>query len=282
MIPERSDISKSAKSVFFEEVNDVDIYVEDSAAGYAKLFSIIFSRVFESKYRVNKVFPIGDRNSVISQHSNHCRTGRPSVYVIDGDLFVLAGEDVENKPGLFKLPMYCIENLLCDCEAIIDIFEEEDSEKTREEIYRLFNYEEWVSRNCELLFQLFVEYSISFKLDLEIETISYPVRNFVASPRGDLSSQKILDRIGLIKEAAIEKIGMEAYSNIRENILSKFRGWEKERLYLASGKDYLFPLLKMRAKSIVKTKIPDINLKQRIAKKCDVGPILDIRYFVLC
>lgn len=38
MIPERSVQASSAKSVFFEELNDIDIYIEDTAFGYSKLF----------------------------------------------------------------------------------------------------------------------------------------------------------------------------------------------------------------------------------------------------
>lgn len=281
MIPERSDVAKSARSVFFEDVNDVDIYIEDTAAGYSKLFSIIFSRVFEGKYRVKKVFPIGDRNSVIRQHGNHSRSERPSIYIIDGDLFILAGDIVESGPGLFKLPVYCIENLLCDHEAIVDVLDEEESVIARENIVEIFDYDDWVDNNCELLFQIFIEYSILFKLDSTVATVSFPVREFVTSEKGSLSSEKVYKRIEDLRLHSISVVGEAQYEVIRNVMLSQFIDEPGDKLRIVSGKDYLFPLLKMRAKSIVKTRISDINFKQRIAKRCGLAPVSQISNYVL-
>lgn len=282
MIPERSDISKSAKSVFFEDVNDIDIYIEDTATGYAKLYSIIFSRVFEGNYRVGKVFPIGDRRSVIRQHECHCSIGRPSIYIIDGDLFILAGDEVENRPGLFKLPMYCIENLLCDQQAIIDVLDEEEPLATRDKIVDQFDYDGWIANNCELLFQVFIEYSISFKIDPTVPTVSHPVRNLVASGSGDLSGDKVTERMENIRRNSISCVGEDRYIEMRNDMLSRFGEEPKEKLAIVSGKDYLFPLLKMRAKSIVKTQIPDINLKQRIARRCIIESLSQVDDYILC
>ncbi|MDE1460919.1 DUF4435 domain-containing protein [Spartinivicinus poritis] len=282
MIPERSDVAKSAKSVFFEDVNDIDIYIEDTATGYAKLYSIIFTRVFEGVYRVEEVFPIGDRKSVIKRHECHCSTERPSIYIVDGDLFILAGDEVENKPGLFRLPLYCIENLLCDHEAILDVLDEEEPVITREKIADQFDYDGWVVNNCDLLFQIFIEYSISFKIDPTVQTVSYPVKDFVEANTGDLSGVKISERINALRLNSVSKVGEEQYLFIKNEMLSQFGGDPQEKLSIVSGKDYLFPLLKMRAKSTVKTQIPDINFKQRIAKRCDIEPLSQVGDYVLC
>ncbi|WP_019601998.1 DUF4435 domain-containing protein [Teredinibacter turnerae] len=281
MIPERSNIAKSAKSVFFEDVNDIDVYIEDTAVGYSKLFSIIFSRIFEGEYKVEKVFPVGDRNSVIEQHRSHVSTGRPSIYVIDGDLYILTGNDVENAAGLFKLPMYCIENILCDHEAIVEILDEEDPVNDRNVIAGLFNYEEWVDNNCDLLFELFIEYAISFEANPTAQTVAYPVNKLVSSEKGNISEEKIEKRIDEIKTETISVLGQERYEERRKNLIGKFVGGGKEKLSVVSGKDYVFPLLKMRAKSVVKTRISDINLKQRIAKKCDLSNMLPAKDYIL-
>ena len=62
MVPARSETSKSAKSVFFEDVNDIDIFIEDTAIGFEKIYAILFSRVFSDAYSVEKVFPLGGRD----------------------------------------------------------------------------------------------------------------------------------------------------------------------------------------------------------------------------
>lgn len=281
MIPERSDIAKSAKSVFFEDVNDIDVYIEDTALGYTKLFSIIFSRLFEGEYRVEKVFPVGDRNSVVKQHKDHINTGRPSIYIIDGDLYILTGNDIDSEPGLFKLPIYCIENILCDHEAIVDVLDEEDPTNERKVIADSFDYESWVKTNCNLLFDLFVEYAISFHVNPSIQTVSYPINRLVASEKGNVSREKIEKRIDEIKAESILVLGEGPYFEMRTELVEKCTEGNKEKLKVVSGKDYLFPLLKMRAKSVVRTKISDINLKQRIAKRCDLSDLLKAKDYVL-
>jgi len=282
MIPERSNIAKSAKSVFFEDVNDIDIYIEDTAMGYKKLFSIMFSRVFSDKYRVDNVFPIGDRKSVINQHEKHIRTGRPSIYIIDGDLFMLTGESLNNTDGLFKLPFYCIENLLCDSEAIIDLFDEEDPVKSRGEIQEQFDYSSWVDGNCTMLFDLFIEYAVSFKVNPSVQTVAYSVKNIVSSEKGNVCSNKINERIDELRLSSIDAVGEEIYAKEKNSILDNYALSDIDPMSFVSGKDYLFPLLKMRAKSIVKTSISDITLKMRLARKCDLSGLSKCEKYVIC
>lgn len=281
MIPERSNIAKSAKSVFFEDVNDIDIYIEDTAIGYEKLFSIIFSRLFKDEYKVAKVFPVGSRRSVIEQHELHFSSGRPSLYVIDGDLYFLTGNDVENKLGLYKLPMYCIENLLCDCEAIFDVLDEEEPVNKREFVAECFDYEKWVFYNRKWLFELFVEYAISFQENPSLQTVSHPVNRLVSSSEGDLSKEKIENRIDSIRCNSVEAIGVDEYEEVRKRLIERCDKIGGDKLRFVSGKDYVFPLLKMRARNIVKTKISDINLKQRIARRCDLGDLFGAKRFVM-
>lgn len=282
MIPVRSDTAKSAKSVFFEDVNDIDIYIEDTALGYKKLFSIMFSRVFSGKYRIENVFPIGDRKSVIKRHESHVNNGRPSIYIIDGDLFILTGEEIHSTAGLFKLPFYCVENLLCDSEAIIDLFDEEEPLRSRDEIQKEFDYPLWVNNNSAMLFDLFVEYAVSFKVNPSVQTVAYSVKNVVSSGNGDVCSIKIGQRISELKLSSVSVVGEDEYEKVKDSILKNYSLTGVDPIEAVSGKDYLFPLLKMRAKSIVKTTIPDINLKMRLAKKCDLTSLADSENYVLC
>lgn len=282
MIPERSITAKFAKSVFFEDLNDIDIYIEDTANGYKKLFTIMFSRVFADKYRVKNVFPIGDRQSVINQHESHVKTDRPSIYIIDGDLFILSGESLANTGGLFKLPFYCVENLLCDSEAIVDIFDEEDPIKNRSEILDKFDYTSWLNDNGALLFNLFIEYAISFKVNTSQQTVAYPVNKLVSSGDGNVCSNKVSERIEQLRSASISSVGEDIYLRAKDQIYQNYTLAGIGQIDVVSGKNYLFPLLKLRAKSIVKTTIPDINLKIRLAKKCDLSRLAECENYVLC
>lgn len=281
MIPERSVQAKSAKSVFFEDVNDIDIYIEDTAFGYPKLFTILFSRLFNQQYKVNKVFPLGGRKAVIDQHSEHS-SDRPSLYIIDGDLFLLIGDEINNQKGLYKLPHYCIENILCDQNAILAVFDEEEAVKNLETLEGLFDYQEWLLNNEDKLFCLFVEYAISMILTPQQKTVAFKVSDLVSNNKGELDDHKLTTRVEGLKQLIIESKSIDEYETTRNEILANFEGSDLSKLDVISGKDYLFPLLKTRAKSLVKTKVSDLNIKLRLAKNCNVHSISPAVDYIAC
>lgn len=281
MIPERSVQAKAAKSVFFEDVNDIDIYIEDTAFGYPKLFTVLFSRLLNDQYRVNKVFPLGGRTAVVEQHNEHS-SDRPSLYIIDGDLFLLTGDTVNNQSGLYKFPYYCVENILCDQDAILTIMDEEEPVKNLDDLEGLFNYQEWLLNNEDKLFSLFVEYAISMTLNPQEQTVAFKVSDLVSCNKGELDNTKLLNRTEALKQMSIGCSSLEAYESTRNEILTNFELSGLNKLDVISGKDYLFPLLKTRAKSLVKTKISDLNFKLRLAKSCNVNSISPAIEHIAC
>jgi hypothetical protein len=273
LIPERSIRAKVAKSVFYKEVNDIDIYIEDTTKGYKKLYKNLFSRVFQNKYRVSEVFPIGSRGEVIAQHKIK-NSIRPYLFIIDGDLFLTTGDIVENQNGLFKLPFYCVENILCHWESIISIIEEEDINKDLETIESQFNFEEWLQINEEKLFNLFIEYSISKVLYPEQKTVSFKVSKLLTCNKGIVNETKLQNRIEEIKNNILARVGEEKYNETRETILENFSKSNLEKLDIVSGKDYILPLLAMRSRDIISTgSLRDDILKNRLSMKCDISKI---------
>lgn len=281
MIPERSVQAKAAKSVFFEDINDIDIYIEDTAFGYPKLFAVLFSRLLNEQYKVNKVFPLGGRKAVVDQHIEHV-SDRPSLYIIDGDLFLLTGDAVDNQKGLYKFPYYCVENILCDHNALLTVMDEEEPVKSLENLEGLFNYQEWLLNNEDRLFSLFVEYAISMVLNPQEQTVAFKVSDLVSSNKGELDDGKLAVRIDALKQMTIESTNLEAYKSARNEILANFELSGLNKLDVVSGKDYLFPLLKTRAKSLVKTKVSDLNFKLRLAKSCNLNGISQAIDYIAC
>ena len=281
MIPERSVVSNSAKSVFFEDVNDIDIYIEDTVVGYAKIFETIFSRAFDNKYRIEKVFPLGGKQEVIEQYeSQEGSFMRPSLFVIDGDLYVLTGEAKKSKKGLYIMPFYCIENILIDPDAIHDLMNEEEPVVAKNTLIDKFAFRRWLNDNEVKLFQLFLEYALTFTINPSEQTVGYSVRKLVASNTGNVDINKLNQRIAYLQNINILKIGHEEYANLKTSILKNFQSKAVDKLDSVSGKDYLIPLINMRFKSIVKTNMPNINFKLRLAMKCSIEKIKDSTTYV--
>jgi len=178
---ERSTAARKARSVFFESRNTIDIYIEDTAVGYKKIFKGLLNRTLNSKYLINDVFPLGGRNAVISEWEKDTnKRDRPRLYIVDGDLHLMNGNLTRAK-GLYSLPFYCIENILICEHALTQLMVEEDPEREYDELKDLLDFPTWIKDNLSLL-NLFISYAMCFKHCPEIKTVSCKLRKVRTSP----------------------------------------------------------------------------------------------------
>lgn len=277
----RSVVAKSAKSVFFQDINDIDIFVEDTASGYEKLLATIFSRTLHKKYRVKKVFPLGSRKEVVKHYKEKIHIiKRPTLFIVDGDLFILKGDDISNERGLYRFPFYCFENLICQEQAILDILNEEDSVLYRDQISEKFDYSNWEKQNIDLLFDLFVMYATVMILKPTIQTVAYGVKPFMIDNLGNISAEKLKEREVSLRTVLTEEFGEQTVSETIDSVLTRFSQLGQRKIDVISGKDYIFPLLKTRARSSVSTKMSDINFKLRLTNKVDLDSIKDCKNYI--
>lgn len=281
MLPERSIDSKYTKAVFFEQDNDIDIYIEDTATGYKKLFIKLFQRVFEGIYKIDNIFPLGPRNKVI----NHCKDNsvvtRPTLYIVDGDIFLLNGEPKKIPNGVFVLPKYCVENILIDEEAFCKFMDDESVEQDVNTLKQNLNFSVWVEDNKKLLVPLFVEYAVALRVSAQIKTISYGVNKLVIGEGDCVDANLVLDRMKEIKESILERIDEGSYDTFKKEIIERLEKEECHLLKYVSGKDYLMPLLMRKVRTLIDSAPSNINIKQRIANHCDVTCLSPSRQVVL-
>ena len=281
MLPERSVAAKAAKTVFFDHLNEIDIFIEDTKQGSKKLYLKLLSKVFKNKYKIHSIFPLGGRISVIKEHNKNKSTiKKPTIYIVDGDLFLLRGDAPANEKGLYLTPFYCIENILLDSNALTKITEEEDVSMSELEAFNALDFIGWASSN-KLLLTLFVEYAVCILLTPSIKTVGYPISHLISSGDGLIDLAKTNDRIISIKEDIINSVGEDSYNAVKDRINNSIKMEESELLKYVSGKDYLFPLMEKRIRHITKSHTNIITLKQRIANLCDIKSIENMQKYVL-
>lgn len=282
MILRRTDKGEYAKSIFFHEYNEIDIFVEDTSLGYKKIYTQLLQRVLDDKYKIHSIFPLGGRESVINYCKNHNRPDRPFVFIVDADLYLMKGEDedLSTIKGLFILTRYCIENYLIEINALVELLHEEDIEKNKEEIIDLLSYDDWLRRNEPLLLDLFIEYAVAFSLVPEIKTISYGVSKLILSQDGDICTSKVTKRIQSIKKEIIQITGETLYQEMREYICSSISSDECMLLKYVSAKDYIIPLIFLRMRSRFNLKSKNINWKVRLSMKCDISPLEGVNHYI--
>jgi hypothetical protein len=278
---ERKVSAKVARSIFCEDYNDIDIYVEDSAIGYRKIYKEILRRSFGSEIKISNIYPIGSRSSVISECRNIANYNRKRLFIVDGDLDLLVDENNERIAGLFILPRYCIENYLIQEGAIVDVLYEEDPELEREQIADSLAFNRWIEHNDTVLTDLFVVYALCKCNIPEEPTVSYKVSLLCKDNSGEMCHVKTQLRIDALKQKIIDRIGEGAFNQQYRRINDRITYEAYKMLRYTSGKDYLFPLINVRLRNLLAIRSPNTALKVRLASKCDISDFHLIMNYII-
>lgn len=279
---ERSISARSAKSVFYEDFNDIDVYIEDTAIGYRKIFKELLIRAFNNTISLEQVFPLGNKEQVIEEcKKNQNNKRRKQLYIIDGDLHLLCETNPIELKGLFILPRYCVENYFLDKIAIIDTIDEEDPDLEKDTIESKLDFENWIRDNDTQLVKLFIFYALCFKHIPSLQTVGYKVSNLCSSDNGIVCPQKIAIRINELNNKLLEVITAENIEKEYHSFFNKIKVDDIKVLRYVSGKDYLMPLLTTRIRSFAKFPPNDLSTKIRLAKRVDVSELSDIKKYVL-
>ncbi|MHC1674429.1 DUF4435 domain-containing protein [Stenotrophomonas maltophilia] len=269
-ILERRIQSKVSRAVFFRELNDVDVYIEDASRETRKLISTLLTRASGMKIAINDVFPLGSKNDVIAAcFSDQEPGGRRRVYVVDGDLDWTHSSNVGIK-RLYVTSRYCVENYLIDELAIAGVLAENSATMDEEGALAAFDYGNWLRRNAADLHILYSAYALCRVLSPSMRTVSFPIRSMISNASGDVDQEKVSARVAQIKSALIEEHGsetVEEWGAFVENRMSA--GSMESKIHAVSGKDVLLPLVRLRMHSIEKISIPDPVLKIRLANYCN-------------
>ncbi len=277
----RGTAAKSASSLFYEEYNDVDIYIEDTAEGYRKIFKELLNKALGTKFKIEQVFPLGNREQVIeecrkSQESN----GRKKVFIIDGDFHILNDTLEPALNGLYVLPRYCVENYLFCENAICQTADEEECEMELEQIKDKIDFNSWLTENESLLLELFIVYAICFKHIPQEQTIGYKVSKLCNSNSGIVNPGKVKARKDELIGKLIAFFGEERLNTEIEIIKERIKAKDKKLLRFVSGKDYLLPLLITRLQSFLRFPSNSIAVRLRLAKKANADELTEIEEYI--
>lgn len=265
----RSNAAKFALSVFFESYNDFDVYIEDTAPGYDKIFASLLSRDMSRNIALERVFPIGQRREVIKAANERLATPSPrnAVFIIDGDLYLLCGEKESIPANVVTLPRYCIENFLIEENALLDVMDEETHLFSLDRLRTLFDYSGWLGRSRPMLLELFKSFAVSHFLASGIPTVSMGYGSICADGTGEIDPEKVNEIVESLYAQLADRYGAPEVNGAKSFIESKINGDECFVSTYVSAKDFTLPLLILRAKTLTSSRASNINLKIRISKK---------------
>lgn len=272
---DRSSAAKYATSVFFQKYNDIDVYVEDTAVGYQKIYANLLCRAIGNFISIERVFPLGARTQVTAaaQHFLENTGSRKSVFIVDGDLFLLMGEPEALPQNVITLPRYCIENFLYDEESLVSIIDEETHAYTEQQIREKLDYKNWLEKLQIPLRNLFIDYAIAQTLGVGLKTVSLGYQNFCLNKFGEISTSKIQEFVDDLRKSIKALHGDEVYECTKAKIEINVKNNCCFVSTYVSAKDISLSLLLVRIRQISETKASNLNLKLRLSKKCDISPL---------
>lgn len=271
---EWSSSALHARSIFFEEFNDIDIYVEDTDATTVRIFTTLFQRALEH-LRIDTVFGLGGRHEVIKRFNHDTSNGRKRLYVIDGDFSCLIGELCQHDipPGIFRLSRYCIENYLLDKKAFSEVAHDEDGHRSPDELLRQANFDQWLLDSSSQLLRLSLAYACSEHFELGVKTCSRPIESFYQGGDGRLDDRAIEGVISEIRAIADARFEVGEFDAKLQELENRANMLQLPHLAIPSGKGYGLPLLIRRLKWLTKSRTSEKSITMRLSRYAPVDEI---------
>ncbi|MBL0882620.1 MAG: DUF4435 domain-containing protein [Chitinophagaceae bacterium] len=245
---EFSDEPKRLVSTFLAYRNDIDIYTEDELKD-KEFYKVLFSRLLDSKIKINDITPLGSKNTVIERCKNEPNNGRKKLFIIDGDIKFIYRSTPSLK-NLYVLEGYCIENFLFDKESVINFIYLNCGTKSKAEIESTLEFEKWLNGYSISLIDLFLHYAL-----VDYFGGCFTLHNIHKFHSKDDYIEELVTRdIDHLKKEILNLTTEEEYQKKMNELKSRWDYSLDNLMTIVSGKDYLIPILLIKTNCFKKSK----------------------------
>jgi len=250
---ELSEEAKRLTSTFLTYRNDIDIYTEDEEKD-KEFYKVLFKRLLRNDIVINDVTPLGNSDTVQRRCQEEPNNGRKKIFIIDGDVSIIHGNNIPQMDNLFVLDAYCVENFLFDKETIIHFVYLNCATKSKETITEEIDFENWLSEYSETFIELFIHFALANYFG-KYYTLHNANKYHIPSKDGYTFSQElVLEDIESIKNTILETIDEADFCVKHNEIRGQWTNCLNSLFTIVSGKDYLIPILLIKTKCFKKSK----------------------------
>jgi hypothetical protein len=264
--------AEPARAYLLKAYNDIDIFVEDATC--QNMYVRLIGRILSGKACVNQVFPLHGRDNVIAKcAADQAVRSRRRLYIIDADQDLVRGKAGPKLKHLYRLSVYCSENLLLSEHAAVTLATECMTNATWPDMAVTIALRPLLDRAIRILVPLFVVYATVRELNLGIETVSCPVQRLLddINDPNSLSERRVRARILAIIRAIRSQASAARYRSVRNSILRRINRNKRHHSVYISGKSYLLPLAYMQLKRRAGLNEPLDRVKVRLAQHCELS-----------
>lgn len=139
------------------DVSEIFVFVEDINKEF--FYEKIFDRLFDNENMLLKPIGLGGKNKVISRFNENKEKGENDYfYLVDGDFDRYIGIELIEDDRFIYLEAYNIENYIID-ENVVYNFLTGKLKKTKSEVRKLFNFNQWKDKIVDESKKLFLCYA---------------------------------------------------------------------------------------------------------------------------
>jgi hypothetical protein len=264
--------AEPARAFLLRNYNDIDVYVEDCAC--QNMYVTLVNRILHRKgRRITHVYPLGGKTAVINRcGADQAPSTRHRIYLIDGDLDLILGRPAPRLKHLYRLTVYCTENLLMSENAVVTIGTESSTNLGWHDMALRLSFKSMIEHSIKKLAPLFITYAITHKIGLNIDTTSYPIQRFlkIQHEPSSLSGCLIRSRMNVLIREIQRHVTAKNYRHIRNVINEKARRFPDRFGSFISGKTYLLPLVQLQLRKVAGFNESSDKLKARLAQHCEI------------
>lgn len=230
--------------------NDLHVFIEDTSS--LKLWDTLIRKHLPPGVKFTSPSMLGGKGAVIKAFENDTKSNNTKrIYIIDSDFDALNARNPRIRKTdagaiLHSTLGYCIENHLLQEEAIIDVCGSMSPDATDDEVRMRLDFN-GLMRNCdELLTDLFAAYAVLHQVDPTKKTVSTSCSSFFVQTGSNIRycKRKIRKHLYVMNKNGGESYHIsikKSFKVIRDH--AKLLGANR----VASGKDYIFPILVINA-----------------------------------
>ena len=259
-----------ALGYLFRPFNDIDIYVEDTTCH--NMYEVLINRMLGERAKVERIIQLGGREEVIAACKRDQYGSRRRLYIIDGDFNAFFGVKAPSLDHLYRLSVYCSENLIVSETAVYEVAYECLANVPKNELEDKIRLKPFWADLIVKLSPLLLMYGIAYALRSGIETVGWNITNALEQKGHsvELSEEKIRQRISEIRAGLQKGYQSDAVESATVATEDQIHGLGEGIIKFIPGKTYLLPLLYhyLRHKAGFKGTLD--QLKVRLARNCEL------------
>jgi hypothetical protein len=202
--------------------NDIDVFVEDKT--YVGVYEKLINRALAGRARVQKVIPLGPRKDVLDAAMNdNVARGRPRLYIVDGDLDLIAHFRQRRARHLYRLRVYSLENLLLESKALEAYCGFACPSRTADDACKAVDLEFFLQQIEQLASIYIVTLAIARRLDLRDGAFGMDIKAIFALKDGKHSHvdrRRLFSKLRILIKRIIELKSLGEFRSAKKDVLA--------------------------------------------------------------